>query len=344
MHFRESLFISIFIGDKMKLKIFVLSLFIFNLSAFAQQIPLGNLAHTYSIIAVDSTTGEIGAAVQSHWFSVGSLVIWAEAGVGAVATQSFVNPSYGPRGLELMKSGLSPEQTLDMLLEEDEGRAFRQAALIDVKGNSVAYTGGKCIAAAGHLTGNYYSVQANLMLNESVWPAMENAFKHATGSLAERLVTALEAAQNAGGDIRGKQSAALLLVRGKSTGKIWEDKLIDLRVEDSPDPVKEIKRLLTVHRAYEHMNAGDLAVEKDDEAGALREYSTAEKMQPDNLEMKYWHAVALANMGKLEDALPIFRYIFLKDSNWKTLTPRLLKPGLLKVSQNELQQILDQTK
>lgn len=327
----------------MNLKIFVLSLFIFNLSAFAQQIPPGNLAHTYSIIAVDSITGEIGAAVQSHWFSVGSLVIWAESGVGAVATQSFVNPSYGPRGLELMRSGLSTRQTLDMLLVEDEGREFRQVALIDAEGNSEAYTGEKCIAAAGHLTGKYYSVQANLMLNESVWPAMETAFNNTRGSLAERLVAALEAAQNAGGDIRGKQSAAILVVRGKSTGKIWEDKLIDLRVEDSPDPVKEIKRLLTVHQAYEHMNAGDLAVEKDDEAGALREYSTAEKMQPDNLEMKYWHAVALANMGKLEDALPIFRYIFLQDSNWKTLTPRLLKPGLLKVSENELEQILDQS-
>jgi uncharacterized Ntn-hydrolase superfamily protein len=327
----------------MNLKILALSLLISGLPVFAQQMPPGNLAHTYSIIAVDSTTGEIGAAVQSHWFSVGSLVIWAEAGVGAVATQSFVNPSYGPRGLALMKSGLSPRQTLDMLLEEDEGREFRQAALIDTRGNSVAYTGEKSIEDAGHLTGKYYSVQANLMLNETVWPAMEKAFKNTKGSLAERLVAALEAAQNAGGDIRGKQSAALLVVRGKSSGKIWEDKLIDLRVEDNPNPVKEIKRLLMVHQAYQYMNAGDLAVEKGDDTGALREYSTAEKMQPDNLEMKYWHAVALANMGKLGDALPMFKYIFLQDSNWKMLTPRLVKPGLLKISESELQRILDQT-
>ena len=327
----------------MNYKVFFILLLNFSPVIFAQKTSPVNLVHTYSIIAVDSATGEIGAAVQSHWFSVGNLVIWADAGVGAVATQSFVNPSYGPRGLELMRSGLSPQQTLDMLLEEDEGREFRQAAFIDTKGNSVAFTGEKCIAAAGHLSGKYYSVQANLMLNDSVWPAMEIAFKNTTGSLAERLVAALEAAQNAGGDIRGKQSAALLVVRGKSSGKIWEDKLIDLRVEDNPNPVKEIKRLLMVHQAYQHMNAGDLAVEKGDEVGALREYGTAESMQPDNLEMKYWHAVALANMGNTKEALPIFRFIFLKDANWKTLTPRLVKPGLLKVSENEMQQILKQT-
>jgi uncharacterized Ntn-hydrolase superfamily protein len=327
----------------MNYKVFFILLLNFSPVIFAQKTSPVNLVHTYSIIAVDSVTGEIGAAVQSHWFSVGSLVIWAEAGVGAIATQSFVNPSYGPRGLELMRSGLSPRQTLDMLLEEDEGREFRQAAFIDTKGNSVAFTGEKCIAAAGHLSGQYYSVQANLMLNDSVWPAMEIAFKKTKGSLAERLVASLEAAQNSGGDIRGKQSAALLVVKGKSSGKIWEERLIDLRVEDNPNPVKEIKRLLTVHQAYQHMNAGDLAVEKGDEAGALREYSTAESMQPDNLEMKYWHAVALANMGKIEEALPIFKFIFLKDANWKILTPRLVKPGLLKVSENEMQQILGQT-
>jgi uncharacterized Ntn-hydrolase superfamily protein len=327
----------------MNYKVFFILLLNFSPVIFAQKTSPVNLVHTYSIIAVDSVTGEIGAAVQSHWFSVGSLVIWAEAGVGAVATQSFVNPSYGPRGLELMKSGLSPQQTLDMLLEEDEGREFRQVAIIDAKGNSVAFTGEKCIAAAGHLTGKYYSVQANLMLNDSIWPAMEIEFKKTKGSLAERLVASLEAAQNSGGDIRGKQSAALLVVKGKSSGKIWEDKLIDLRVEDNPNPVKEIKRLLTVHQAYQHMNAGDLAVEKGDEAGALREYGAAESMQPDNLEMKYWHAVALANMGRMEEALPIFKFIFLKDANWKTLTPRLVKPGLLKVTENEMQQILGQT-
>lgn len=307
---------------------------------FSQQPLPANLAHTYSIVAVDSVTGEIGAAVQSHWFSVGSLVIWAEAGVGAVATQSFVNASFGPRGLTLMKDGKSPREALDILLRDDEGRDFRQVALIDAAGNSAAYTGRKCIPEAGHLNGKYYSVQANLMLKNTVWPAMQKAFREAKAPLAERLVAALEAAQAQGGDIRGRQSAALVVVRGKSTGKIWEDRLIDLRVEDNPHPVRELKRLLKVHRAYQHMNAGDLAMEKGDKETALREYATAEQMQPQNLEMKYWHAVALVNIGKLDDALPLFAVVFKADPNWKILTPRLVPGGFLKATPGQLQKIL----
>lgn len=299
-------------------------------------------AHTYSIVAVDSVTGEIGAAVQSHWFSVGSDVIWAEAGVGAVATQSFINVSFGPRGLQLLKQGKSPEQALKTLLDGDEGRDFRQVAIIDAKGNSVSYTGQKCIPAAGNINKKYYSVQANLMLNDKVWPAMEQAFTITKAPLAERLIAALEAAQNAGGDIRGRQSAAILVVKGKSTGNIWEDRLIDLRVEDNPQPVKELKRLLRVFRAYQHMNAGDLAVEKGDEEGALHEYGAAEEMFPQNLEMKYWHAVSLVNMGKLEEALPLFKEIFQEDTNWKTLTPRLVPIGLLNASEQQIKKILQQ--
>jgi len=296
--------------------------------------------HTYSIVAVDSATGEIGAAVQSHWFSVGSIVIWAEAGVGAVATQSFVNTSFGPRGLVLMKEGKSPREALDILISGDDGRDFRQVALIDARGNTAAHTGATCIPEAGHINNKYYSVQANLMLKNSVWPAMEKAFRESRGPLAERLVAALEAAQAVGGDIRGKQSAALLVVKGESSGKIWEDRLIDLRVEDHPEPVKEIKRLLRVYRAYEHMNAGDVAVEKGDESGALREYGAAQGMFPDNLEMKYWTAVSLANMKKLNEAIPLFREVFEGDSNWKILTPRLVPIGLLNVSEDDLKKIL----
>lgn len=298
------------------------------------------LAHTYSIVAVDSVTGEIGAAVQSHWFSVGSDVIWAEAGVGAVATQSFINVSFGPRGLQLLKEGKSPDQALKTLIDGDEGRDFRQLAIIDAAGNTAAYTGKKCIPAAGNINRKYYSVQANLMLNDKVWPAMEKAFRNTEAPLAERLIAALEAAQNAGGDIRGRQSAAILVVKPKSSGKIWEDRLIDLRVEDNPQPVQELKRVLKMYRAYEHMNAGDLAVEKGDEQGALREYGAAEKMFPENLEMKYWHAVSLANMGELEAALPLFRQIFEADPNWKILTPRLVPLGMLKVTQQEMQRIV----
>jgi uncharacterized Ntn-hydrolase superfamily protein len=297
-------------------------------------------AHTYSIVAVDSASGEIGAAVQSHWFSVGSIVIWAESGVGAVATQSFVNVSFGPRGLELMKSGKSPQEALKVLLSDDEGRDFRQVALIDAKGNTAAHTGKTCIPEAGHINKKNYSVQANLMLNNTVWPAMEKAFMEAEGPLAERLIAALEAAEAEGGDIRGKQSAALLVVKGEPGGNIWEDRLIDLRVEDHPGAVKEIKRLLKVYRAYEHMNAGDVAIEKGDEKSALYEYGAAREMFPGNLEMKYWTAVSLANMKRMDDAVPLFKEVFEGNVNWKILTPRLIPIGLLNVSGEDLKRIL----
>ena len=326
----------------MKYMTFFCALLTLSISGFTQRFEGNPFVHTYSIVAVDSVTGEIGAAVQSHWFSVGSNVIWAEAGVGAVATQSFINPAYGPQGLELMQQGKTPEEALKILMNNDDGKEFRQVALIDAKGNSIAYTGSLCIEGAGHVYGKYFSAQANLMLKNTVWAAMESSFKKTQGPLAERLVAALEAAENEGGDIRGRQSAALLLVPAESTGKIWEDRLVDLRVEDHPEPVSEIKRLLKVHRAYEHMNAGDVAVEKGDEAAALREYSAAEKLQPENLEMKYWHAVSLVNIGKLDEALPLFKKVFSGNPNWKILTPRLLKNDILKVDEEGLKKILNQ--
>lgn len=304
-------------------------------SAFAER-----LVHTYSIVARDSATGELGVAVQSHWFSVGSIVSWAEAGVGAIATQSFVNVSFGPRGLELLKQGKTAPEVLTILIDSDEGRDVRQLAIIDAKGNVAAYTGKNCIPAAGHLMGKNYSVQANLMLNDQVWPAMARSFEQSTGPLAERMLAALEAAQQVGGDIRGKQSAAILVVKGQSTGKTWEDRLIDLRVEDHPEPLQEMQRLLKLHRAYEYMNAGDLAIEKNDIPAALKAYSTAEAMFPDNLEMKYWHAVSLVNVGRLSESLPIFKTVFEQDENWLELTKRLPSVGLLKVSPSELQLIL----
>ncbi len=299
------------------------------------------LAHTYSIVARDPETGEMGVAVQSHWFSVGSIVAWGEAGVGVVATQSFVNPSFGPRGLEIMKNGMSAEETLDLLIASDEGREFRQLAILDVNGNVKTFTGNKCIEDAGHIIGNNYSVQANLMLNERVWGAMARAFERSTGPLAERMIAALEAAQNVGGDIRGQQSASILVVRGNATGNLWEDRLIDLRVEDHPQPIDEIKRLLKVYRAYEHMNKGDVAVEINDMELAMKEYSAAMEMFPENLEMKYWTAITLVNVGELEKALPMFKDIFSKDQNWKELTPRLIKNEMLIADEETLKKIMN---
>ncbi len=285
--------------------------------------------HTYSIVARDEATGQMGVAVQSHWFSVGSIVTWAEAGVGAIATQSFVDPAYGPRGLELMKSGLSAEQALDALLLVDEGRDVRQVAFVDTSGRVAAHTGAKCIEAAGHHAGEGFSVQANMMLNDKVVPAMAKAYESTEGDLAERLMAALEAAQSVGGDIRGKQSAAMLIVKSESTGRSWADRVLELRIEDHPTPIVEMRRLLRVHRAYEHMNAGDLAVEHEDLELAMAEYGEAAELLPDNVEVQYWAAVTLATSGKLDQALPIFRTVFAADPNWVELTRRLVKPGII---------------
>ena len=287
------------------------------------------LVHTYSIVARDATTGELGVAVQSHWFSVGSIVTWAEAGVGAIATQSFVNPAYGPRGLDLMKSGLAAEEALNALLLVDEGRDVRQVAFVDVNGKVAAHTGAKCIEAAGHHIGDGYSVQANMMLNDRVVPAMAKAYESTEGDLADRLMAALEAAQGSGGDIRGKQSAAMLVVKGEATGQSWTDRVLELRIEDHPTPITELKRLLTVHRAYEHMNAGDLAVEHNDLVGAMAEYGRAAKLLPGNVEVEYWAAVTLATSGSVKEAIPMFHRVFAADSNWVELTKRLHKPGII---------------
>src|SRR5436190_18699909 len=285
--------------------------------------------HTFSIVARDPQTGELGVAVQSHWFSVGAIVPWAEAGVGAVATQSFVDPSYGKNGLDLMRAGKSAPDTLKELLAKDEGREVRQVAMIDAQGRVEAWTGKNDIQAAGHIVGKNFSVQANLMLNDKIWPAMAHAFESTKGDLADRMLAALDAAQAAGGDIRGRQSAAIIVVTGKPTGQPWKDRIFDLRVDDSPEPLQELRRLVRLQRAYNHMNAGDLAVEKKDNEGALREYGAAERLVPDNAEMIYWHAVALVNMGRVDESLPLFRKVFAMDRNWITLTPRLPKSGLL---------------
>jgi uncharacterized Ntn-hydrolase superfamily protein len=296
--------------------------------------------HTFSIVARDPSTGELGVAVQSHWFSVGTTVPWAEAGTGAIATQSFVDPSYGKLGLDLMRAGRSAPEALKALLAGDEGRDVRQVAMIDVQGRVDAWTGKNDIQSAGHTVGKDFSVQANLMSNDKIWPAMAHAFETTKGDLAERMLAALDAAQGEGGDIRGRQSAALIIVSGKPTGKAWQDRVFDLRVDDSPEPLKELRRLVTLQRAYNHMNAGDLAVEKKDNEGALREYSAAEKLVPDNAEMIYWHAVALVNMKRVEESLPLFRRVFAMDSNWAILTPRLVKPGLLPNDDKLIERIL----
>jgi len=299
------------------------------------------LAHTYSIVARDENTGEMGVGVQSHWFSVGTTVSWAEAGVGAVATQSFVNKSFGLRGLELLKKGLTAQQALDSLLKDDEAREVRQVSIVDKAGNIATHTGKNCIQFAAHITGPQFSVQSNMMLTDKVNAAMADAFRKSTGKpLAERILLALEAAQQAGGDIRGQQSAAILVVPPASQGKPWDERTVDLRVDDAPTPLKELRRLLKVHTAYQHMNNGDLAIEHQDMEKAMKEYAAAMKLMPDNLEMQYWTAVTLANNKQVDKSLPIFKKVFALDRNWKELTRRLPEVKLLTVSEADLKKIL----
>ncbi len=308
-----------------------------NSQVYSSKSPL---VHTYSIVARDESTGEMAVGVQSHWFSVGTSVPWAEAGVGAVATQSFVDKSYGPKALAMLKKGYTPQQTLDSLTKADAGRDVRQVAIIDTKGNVASHTGVKCIQVAKHIKGTNFSVQSNMMLGDNVCEYMERSFLASNGKpLAERVLLALEAAEKAGGDIRGMQAAAIVVVPGKQV-ESWNNKSVDLRVDDAKQPLQELRRLYTVHLAYEHMNSGDLAVEKNDMSLAMKEYNAAMKLFPTNLEMQYWTAITLANNKDLKKAMPLFKTIFAKDKNWKELTRRLPPVGLLTIGQEDLKKIL----
>ena len=288
---------------------------------------------TYSIVARDEATGEMGVAVQSHWFSVGSVVPWAEAGVGAVATQSFVDPAYGPLGLELMRAGKSAPAALNALISTDEDKAVRQVAMIDAEGRVAAHTGSRAIFAAGHHVGKQYSVQANLMDKPTVWPAMAKAFESAEGDLAERMLCALEAAQAEGGDIRGRQSAAIVVVRAASTGKPWEDRLFDLRVEDHPNPVAELRRLVRLQRAYQKLNEGDMWLTKKDFVKAIASYKEATTIVPDeatNGEAAFWVGITLINDAKqVDEGIPYLLRAYRQDPHWAELIERLPAAGLL---------------
>jgi len=297
---------------------------------------------TYSIVALDETTGELGVAVQSHWFSVGFLVPWAKAGVGAVATQSFVKVDYGPDGLQLMESGITAVDALKTLTSKDDGEAVRQVGMIDIKGNVAAHTGSRCIKYAGHIVGKNYSVQANMMANGTVPKAMAVAFEKTKGDLADRMMAALEAAEAEGGDIRGKQSAAMVIVSGEPSGVDWKDTKLSLRIEDHPTPLIELKRLIRVHRAYQHANMGDHYMETEEIDKALIEYSKAAEYYPENAELPYWSAVALANGGRIEEALPVFQSVFERNPDLKTMTPRLVKSGLLPDDESLISKIMNQ--
>jgi len=298
------------------------------------------LTHTFSIVARDPESGEMGVAVQSHWFSVGSVVTWAEAGVGAVATQAFAEISYGPLGLTLMRAGKPAPDTLTSLLATDEQRELRQVAMVDAQGRIAAHTGARCIADAGHETGEGFSVQANMMACPDVWPAMARAYRETTGDLAECMLAALEAGQAVGGDIRGRQSAAILIVKPVSTGRPWADRVMELRVEDHTEPIRELRRLVHLHRAYQHMNQGDELLGTGKIEEALREYRAAAEMVPDIVELPFWHAVTLADLGRVDEALPIFEDVFARNADWAELLTRLPAAGFLRDDAEMMQRIL----
>ncbi len=298
-------------------------------------------AHTFSITARDASTGQLGVAVQSHWFSVGGTVPWAEAGVGAVATQAFAEISYGPLGLGRMRSGDSAETALKSLLEQDEQREVRQVSMVDAAGRTAIHTGSRCMAHAGHQTGDGYTVQANMMLGPEVWPAMAQAYEKSPGDLTERLLSALEAGQAAGGDVRGRQSAAILIVPGAPSAQPWADRLFDLRVEDHPDPIQELRRLVTIQRAYSRMNQGDAFLAAGQVAEALLAYQSAVKYAPSIVEIPFWNAVTLADLGRLDEALPIFREVFAAEPIWKEILKRLPPTGMIKADPALLDRILN---
>jgi uncharacterized Ntn-hydrolase superfamily protein len=229
-------------------------------------------------------------------------------------------------GLALMRAGRAAPEALEALVAGDAGREVRQVGMVDAQGRVATHTGRLAIPEAGGQAGTEYVVQANLMERASVWPAMARAYEAAKGDLADRLLAALDAAEAEGGDIRGRQSAAILVVKARSTGRPWADKLFDLRVEDDPQPLAELRRLVGVQRAYNHMIAGDDCVALKDWGCAEREYGAAEAMQPDNAEMSFWHAVALASNGRSEAAQPLFRKAFAADPRWRELVKRL--PGV----------------
>ena len=279
---------------------------------------------TYSIVARDHNTGELGVAVQSHYFQVGPIVPWAQAGVGAIATQSFVNVGFGPMGLELLRDGWRAEQTLKALLAGDDHTEVRQVAVVDAMGGVATHTGHKCIPAAGHATGDGFSAQANLMEKDTVWGAMANAFSSATGPLAERMLDALDAAEAEGGDIRGKQSAALLVVTGTPTGRSWEDRIIDLRVEDAREPLVELRRLLKIRRAYQTDEAAErLEIEGDYEA-ARKKREEGVSIAPEMEEIAFWAGLAMAMTGDLDRGMPLITRAIAEEPRWRETLRRLV--------------------
>jgi uncharacterized Ntn-hydrolase superfamily protein len=295
---------------------------------------------TYSIVAVDKPSGQMGVAIQSRWFSVGSIAGWAEPGVGVMAIQAFPDLSHGHLGLALMKAGRTPEQTLKSLLAGDTRPEIRQIGIVDFQGRVAAHTGEQCVPEAGHMTGVGFTAQANLMRNRNIWLAMATAFEKSKGPLAYRLMETLEAAQEAGGDVRGKESASMLIVKTTSSGMPWQDRVLDLRVEDHTEPLKELRRLLRIHEAYAHTNYADTLMSYGRMNEATEEFGRAFEIAPEIEEPKFWQAVTVLCQGRTEESIPIFKDVFAINPDWKQVLRSLLRTKLFPINEHEVSQVL----
>lgn len=284
---------------------------------------------TYSIVARDPDSGQMGVAIQSHYFSVGSLAPSASAGVGAAVVQSFPKVAFGTDAMEVMLHGHSAAETLKAFLDNDPAPEYRQVALVDANGGVAAHTGSHCVGEAGHHVGEQYACQANMMAKDSVWRAMARAYERSPGDLGARLMAALRAAQAEGGDIRGCQSAALIVVAAESSGSSLKDRVFDLRVEDHPTPLRELERLLALKRAYRFNSEGEAYLARRDFARAERAFTRAEALAPGIPELVFWRAVALVNAGYEDRALPLFAQVFAREPGWVRLIPRLGAAQLL---------------
>lgn len=296
---------------------------------------------TYSIVARDPETGRFGVAVQSHYLGVGPVVPWLEAGVGAVATQASVNVSFGPIGLELLRAGRSAEEVAAALIASDTEPQVRQFGVVDAKGRAAAHTGSDCILACGHVVGDGFTVQGNLLERDTCWPAMADAYRSGLAEGApfvERLLRAMEAAEREGGDVRGRQSAAIMVVAAEPQQAAWRGRLLDMRIEDHPDPVPELRRIVTMQLAYSLLDPeGDAARTGQDEA---ERYALARQMSPDAYELCFWRGIELAAGGDVEAGRRELRIAFEADPRWRTTLQHLAERGQQGVTQELAAQLL----
>ena len=295
---------------------------------------------TYSIVAIDKAHGQMGIAVQSHWFSVGSITGWIEPDVGVIATQSFHDLAHGQLGLALLKAGKTPDEALTALKSIDPTPGVRQTAILDVNGRVGVHTGDQCIPESGHVLGEGFSTQANTMRNTGIWPAMAASFRRSEGSLAQRLMDALDAGEAAGGDVRGRQSASILIMRTRSTGLRWKDKIVDLRVDDHKEPLKELRRLLRIHEAYQHAINADTLMTEGKIQEAMQEYSYADEKAPEIEESRFWQAVALASKGRMEEAAPLLKTVFAVNPDWKQVLRSLPRTRLFDLDEKATSTLL----